>query len=80
MVANAVNMAMRIVWSWAFVRGFFAEKGLDLRIGEMAPGLLSSALSLAAATYLRSLKETFDGNMVDLLKTVVAGGVYGVML
>lgn len=80
MVANAVNMAMRIVWSWAFVKGFFAEKGLELGMGEMAPGLLSSGLSLAAATYLHSLKETFDGNLMDLVKTLVAGGIYGVVL
>ncbi|MCJ1352698.1 MAG: Oligosaccharide translocation protein rft1 [Icmadophila ericetorum] len=79
-VANAVNMAMRILWSWGFVRDFFEENEEKVRIGVMLPGMRSSAVSLAAATYMRSLQGTFDGSSTDLVKTVVAGGIYGVVL
>ncbi|MCJ1251818.1 Oligosaccharide translocation protein rft1 [Trapelia coarctata] len=79
-LANAVNMGMRILWSWGFVRGFLRGEGVGLRIAESLPARGSMGLGVLVAAYLRVLQDGFQGGWMDLVKTVGVGGFYGLAL
>ncbi|MCJ1387020.1 Oligosaccharide translocation protein rft1 [Xylographa soralifera] len=78
--ANAVNMAMRIVWSWTFVRGYLDEQGSKLRFADCLPNITSISVGIMVASYLAILGQSFRGDYLDLAKTVIIGGMYGVVL
>ena len=78
--ANAVNMAMRIGWSWSFVRGYLDGKGSGLRFADCLPDIRSLSLGVLVASYLAVLGQSFRGGYVDLGKTVAIGGIYGLVL
>ena len=78
--ANGVNMAMRIVWSWTFVRGYLDGQGSDLGFTESLPDTKSMSMGVLVAAYLAVLGQSFRGGHLDLAKTVAVGGIYGVIL
>ena len=78
--ANAVNMAMRIVWSWSFVRQFFREKGISLSIRQPLPRLLTIASGTLVAILLDGWRRNSRGTFMELLQVLVISGVYGVLL
>ena len=81
-LANGVNMAMRILWSGAFVGNFLkgngVERGLDVR--RCSPTAETMATGAMVIIYLRSLKRKFDGDFKDLAKTGAVALVFGVAL
>lgn len=79
-LANAVNMGMRIWWSAGFVRAWLRREGVGVRWGECAPSWGTGVLGVAVAGGMRVLEKGFDGGLGDLVKCVGMAGVYGVML
>lgn len=79
-LANAVNMAMRICWSWGFVRGYLQREGVELGVAPALPSKGAMGLGVLVAAYLRVVREGFEGGWMDLVKTVGVGGFYGVAL
>lgn len=80
LAANAVNMAMRIWWSWGFVRGYLGREGVELRVGQVVLSRGAMLLGFLVAGYLRMLKEGFKGGWGDLGKVVGVGGLFGLTL
>jgi oligosaccharide translocation protein RFT1 len=78
--ANAVNMAMRIIWSWWFVRGVLKEEGVAFGVREVMPGKVVVGVGMVVAGYLRVLERSFDGGLIDLVRVLMMGGVYGLMM
>ncbi|MCJ1397915.1 Oligosaccharide translocation protein rft1 [Xylographa trunciseda] len=78
--ANAVNMAMRILWSWNFVRGYLGGQGSKLGSVECLPNIVSISVGVVVASYLAVLRQSFHGGYLDLVQTVAVGGLYGVVL
>ena len=78
--ANAVNMGMRILWSWRFVKTYFQREGVDLTIREFLPTWGTTSSGFGTAWYLNVMKKSFDGTWRDLLQCLVIGGVYGILL
>ena len=78
-LANAVNMGMRILWSWAFVKGYFQAQGVDLAVRGVLPSVGTVAVGIGVASYLGVLSE-FRGSLGDVVKTGAVGGLYGLVL
>ena len=80
-VANAVNMGMRIWWSWAFVSTYLRHRGVEISVREIVPGLGLWIAGAAAAWGLGTVQHAFDGSIIDLAKWAsVAGGLGAAML
>lgn len=79
-VANAVNMAMRIWWSWSFVTMYMRNRGIEISVGEVTPSPALCLASAAAAWGLSNLEKGFDGSVVDLVKWAGVAGGLGVVM
>ena len=79
-LANAINMGMRILWTWAFVQTWLGREGVVLGVAECLPKRESMGFGIMTATYLSTLQEGFAGDWVDLIKTVGLGGFFGLAL
>ncbi|KAK4694329.1 oligosaccharide translocation protein RFT1, partial [Lecanoromycetidae sp. Uapishka_2] len=79
-VANAVTMAMRVGWSWGFVRGYLENVGANdgLRLGEMVPAGGSLAVTLSARWVLgKLLSESSDVDLGTLTQSAAVIGLCG---
>ena len=79
-LANAVNMSMRIVWSWMFVGRYIREKGVEWRIRDVIPKRGTIIISASVAWYMREVSKGFKGGFEDLLKAGAIGVGYGMVL
>ena len=77
-VANAVAMGCRILWSWVFVGVYLGEeRGLQLE--EMVPSVGSLTAGLGARLGLRFLlQKGSDAGLVELAESAVVVGACGV--
>ncbi|MCJ1466558.1 Oligosaccharide translocation protein rft1 [Pseudocyphellaria aurata] len=76
-LANAINMILRIWWSWGFVREYFNGKGISWRIEEVSPRVGSAISGALVAWGLRVLGRDFDGRLWDFAKWAGVAGGYG---
>ena len=79
-LANAINMAMRILWSWSFVKSWLQQEGSGLGVAECLPTRQSMGLGVVTATYLSVLQKDFNGGLADLVKSTAVGGAFGLAL
>ena len=79
-LANAVNMGMRIWWSAGFVGGWLSREGVRVGWGECLPSWGTGVMGVAVAGGMRVLERGFDGGWVDLVKCAGVAGGYGVLL
>ncbi len=77
-VANAVAMGCRILWSWVFVGDYLGgERGL--RLEEMVPSVGSLSVGLGARLGLRFvLQKGSDVGLVELAESAVVVGACGI--
>lgn len=75
--ANVLNMGFRIVWSTVFIRGFLRRQDVGFEVRGLVPGPVSVALGAVTFAALNRLALTFDGSILDLVKS---GGVVGVFV
>ena len=77
-LANAVNMAARITWSWRFVNGYLRRAGRGgetLDWEEMVPSRGALVVGVFARFSLAGLAGAGDGGLGDLITAgVVVGG------
>lgn len=77
-VANAVAMGCRILWSWVFVGDYLGEER-GLRLEEMVPSVGSLSVGLGARMGLRLLlQKGSDPDLVELAEGAVVVGACGV--
>ncbi|MCJ1428508.1 Oligosaccharide translocation protein rft1 [Sticta canariensis] len=76
-LANAINMVLRIWWSWGFVREYFSGRGVSWRIGESLPRVGSAVSGALVAWGLRVLGSDFDGRLGDFVKWAGVAVGYG---
>ncbi|KAI9836838.1 MAG: hypothetical protein M1819_001003 [Sarea resinae] len=68
--ANAVNMALRIAWSWHFVGRYLRRRGAAaLEIRDVVPRLGTVSAGLGVAVVLRAFQSTARGQMAELVGT-----------
>lgn len=79
-LANAVNMTLRIWWSWRFVQSYLNGKGVVFRMRDMAPASGSVAAAAAAAWGSRIAARQFDGGWMDLVRWASVAIGYGIVM
>lgn len=72
-VANAVNMLCRIVWSVVFVKAFFRRYGAEFEVGKVVPGA-AVATSLAAGLAMHQLQTSSEADGRPFWTLVKVGG------
>lgn len=75
-LANIVNMAVRTLWSYCFIRGFFHKNGSSLGISE---------ISMKPAAYILSALATVASQMVPslhakIIPAIAFSGVYALLM
>lgn len=74
--ANIVNMAVRTIWSFGFIRGFLKKKNVGLRLGEICMMPTSYGL-LGLATVLSQMVHSLREN---ILEAIAFSAVYGLLM
>ncbi len=79
-LVNAINMALRICWSWAFAKEYFKERGLALRIVEILPNPASTGGAVVALVMLCFMGRDFHGGITDFVKWAGVAAPYGLLM
>lgn len=80
-LANAVNMALRIWWSWGFVGKYLGGRGVRWSMTDILPSASSMVSGLAATCALRFLKrDVSKGIVADLATWAAVAASYGIIL
>ncbi|KAF8473855.1 Rft protein-domain-containing protein [Kalaharituber pfeilii] len=67
--ANAVNMGLRILWSWYFIHSYFREAGVEgVSVTSVMPNWILVGIAAIAGTALRSLQGLQTLNLSVLAK------------
>jgi hypothetical protein len=79
-LANTVNMGLRIVWNTWFVQKFFAQRDSEFRMAEVVPSVMSLAPAVVVPTLMQmrpgiSVLASF-GILGELVSMGAVGGVY----
>ena len=73
--ANAMNMAIRILWSTAFISAYLRRHGTKLEFAELLPKATTIAAGVGTFAVLAQMEKGFTGGLADFIKSgVVAGG------
>ncbi|KAI4949301.1 hypothetical protein J4E91_005040 [Alternaria rosae] len=79
-LANTVNMGLRIIWNTWFIRRFFARNGSEFNVLETLPSLAAVAPAAVIPTLMRTKPAiSFLGRLGvlgELISMGVVGGVY----
>ncbi|KAA8901939.1 oligosaccharide translocation protein RFT1 [Sphaerosporella brunnea] len=75
--ANAVNMLLRIVWSGAFIRAYFKERGVDLASVDVLPSVMLVVVGAAIATVVRGMGSLPPVESMGLVQLVITGASAG---
>ncbi|KAH0538483.1 hypothetical protein FGG08_004932 [Glutinoglossum americanum] len=78
--ANFANMALRILWSTYFIAGYLRRNGGSLELSGMLPRAGSVAAGILAWSALAQQKEKFTGEISDVIRCGVVGGVLLLLL
>jgi oligosaccharide translocation protein RFT1 len=74
--ANVINMLCRIVWSAAFIKGYFERRGASFSITELFPGgTLAVAAASFAAMYQLNIAGAAEAQPIRALVKIAAAAV-----
>ena len=80
-LANAINMALRIWWSWGFVGGYLSGRSVRWSITDILPSRSSMVGGLTAACGLRFLqRDNSPGILADLALWAAVAASYCLIL
>ncbi|KAL4785835.1 Rft protein-domain-containing protein [Aspergillus varians] len=76
--ANIVNMAVRIIWSFTFVRQYLRQYKLDLCLSEFAPRAPTNAAGAIVAVLLSDMGSRIisEGDLIPF----IVGGIYALLV
>ncbi|KAJ5026229.1 Rft protein-domain-containing protein [Bipolaris maydis] len=79
-LANTVNMALRIVWNTWFIGRFFSQNGSGFSILQTVPSLTAAAPAVVVPTLMRTKPGIYFlgrfGVLGELVSMGVVGGIY----
>jgi oligosaccharide translocation protein RFT1 len=78
--ANAINMALRILWSSNFTSAYFKRNGSRFSMSAMMPQPATIAVGVSTAAVLSQMQGKFTGGVVDIIKSGVVAGAFIVLL
>lgn len=79
-LVNAINMVLRIWWSWGFAKKYFGERGLNMKIADTAPNPASSGGAVVAFLALQVAGRYFHGEGSAFLQWIGVATLYGSIL
>ena len=79
-LANAVNMICRIVWSWQFASDYFRRYGVVFSCLEVLPNIETLFVGLGTSFLLRTMKHTFDESLSQLSGAIIVAGCFGLTM
>ena len=79
-LVNAVNMVLRIWWSWGFAKRYFRERGLNFTIADTVPSSASSGGAVVAFMALQVAGRYFHGVESEYLTWLGVATLYGLIL
>ena len=77
---NIVNMSMRILWSWEFVKNHAAERHLKLELNEFSPSRGTIPVGILCGYLMYLLNNHYNGTLWDLVQWGMVAGGYGILL
>ncbi|EEH16304.1 hypothetical protein PABG_06391 [Paracoccidioides brasiliensis Pb03] len=78
--ANLMNLILRIVWSYWFIRKYFRNRKDCFNITEALPKYESVATGVLAHAILWGLQPAYESGLSDILKMIVVGGIFSVLI
>jgi oligosaccharide translocation protein RFT1 len=78
--ANAINMALRILWSCTFISAYFKRNGGHFSMSAIMPQLATVAVGVSTAAVLSQMQAKFTGGATDIIKSGMVAGVFIILL
>lgn len=78
--ANAINMALRILWSRSFISAYLKRNGNRFSMLTIMPQPATIVIGVGTASVLSHMQESFTGGVGDILKSCLGAGVFIVLL
>lgn len=79
-LANAVNMTCRILWSWHFVRDHFQHRGASLNYLDVLPSVGTMVCGLGTSWYFKRIQHMSGDSIWNLLQGVTAAVGFGLIM
>ncbi|EPS31277.1 hypothetical protein PDE_06232 [Penicillium oxalicum 114-2] len=77
-LANIVNMAVRTVWSYNFIRKYFARQGDGISATELSMRPLTCAVGVVATAFV--IRQGFEDSDGGIIQAILFSGVYGLLV
>jgi oligosaccharide translocation protein RFT1 len=78
--ANAINMALRILWSSSFISAYLKRNKSHFSILAMMPQPATIVVGVSTAAVLSQMQASFTGGAIDIIKSSVVAGGFIVLL
>ncbi|KAL8934671.1 MAG: hypothetical protein Q9216_005791 [Gyalolechia sp. 2 TL-2023] len=79
-LANAVNMICRIIWSWHFVADYFRLRGATLNYIDLMPSAGTMISGFATAVFLSRMEQDLGEGSWHLFRGIIAAGCFGLAM
>lgn len=79
-LANAVNMTCRIIWSWQFVGGYLRLRGATLNYVDVMPSTGTMISGTATAVFLSRIEKDLGASLWHLSGGISAAGFFGLSM
>jgi oligosaccharide translocation protein RFT1 len=71
--ANIVNMSVRTIWSYLFIKKYLRQRENDLTLSEVSPERHTYAICLLALSIISAVRQSSEKNWHDTTKVVGIG-------
>jgi oligosaccharide translocation protein RFT1 len=78
--ANAINMALRILWSSSFISNYLKRNGTRFSMLSIMPKPATIVVGVSTAAILSQMQASFTGGAVDVVKSSLVAGVFLALL
>jgi len=78
--ANAINMALRILWSSSFINAYLTRNGSRFSMSAMMPQPATIAVGVSTAAILSKMQAKFTGGAIDIIESGMVAGAFIILL
>ncbi|POS85118.1 hypothetical protein EPUL_001825 [Erysiphe pulchra] len=78
-VANSINMILRIIWAIIFIKSYLWRWQVDLKLNTLIPRPITIALGVAVSAIFTQIKIV-DDSLFSLFKIAAAAGIFLVFM
>lgn len=78
--ANVVNMAVRTIWSYQFIKRYLRRNGSYLGIAELLPRPQTQTVGVIAAATMLAMRPSIEPSIRDIAKAVGIGVFWALLM